>query len=65
MAALAIGGLVSWAYVWYRKDGALSLEQVSAEMSRLIVQMVKAETPPAASRGTRYTRAPGKARSVR
>ncbi len=61
LAALAIGGLVSWAYVWYRKDGALSLEQVSIEMSRLIVQMVKAEAPPSASRGTRPTRAPGRA----
>ena len=45
LAALAIGGMVSWAYVWYRQDGALSIERVSAEMSRLILQMVRAETP--------------------
>jgi AcrR family transcriptional regulator len=65
LAALAIGGLVSWAYVWYRKDGALSLEQVSAEMSRLIVQMVKADMSPAAGRETRKTRPPRKAVPVR
>ena len=47
LAALAIGGMVSWAYVWYRPDGALSLEQVSTEMSRLILHMAKARTPPA------------------
>jgi AcrR family transcriptional regulator len=44
LAALAIGGMVSWAYVWYRPEGALSLEQISAEMSRLILQMVRADT---------------------
>ena len=43
LAALAIGGMVSWAYVWYRPDGALTLEQVAAEMSHLIVRMVKAD----------------------
>lgn len=40
MAALAIGGMVSWAYVWYRADGRLTLEQTSAELTQLILGMV-------------------------
>lgn len=45
MAALAIGGMVSWAYVWYRPDGRLSLEQTSHELTELILGMVG--VPPA------------------
>ncbi len=40
MAALAIGGMVSWAYVWYRADGRLTLEQTSHELTGLILAMV-------------------------
>lgn len=40
IASLAIGGLVSWAYVWYRPRGRLGLKEVAAEMSELIVAMV-------------------------
>ncbi len=43
VAALAIGGMVSWAYVWYRPTGRLSLEEVAAEMSGLIVRMVASD----------------------
>jgi len=43
LAALAIGGMVSWAYVWYRPTGPLSLQAVAAEMSSLILRMVKAD----------------------
>ena len=42
IAALAIGGMVSWAYVWYRQAGRLSLAEVAAEMTRLILAMVGA-----------------------
>ena len=42
VAALAIGGMVSWAYVWYRPAGRLSLAEVVAEMTRLILAMVGA-----------------------
>ncbi len=42
IAALAIGGMVSWAYVWYRPNGRLTLAQVAAEMSDLIQAMVGA-----------------------
>jgi TetR/AcrR family transcriptional regulator, cholesterol catabolism regulator len=39
MAALAIGGMVSWAYVWYRPSGRLTLEEVSWELTALILGM--------------------------
>lgn len=39
MAALSIGGMVSWAYIWYRPTGRLSLEEVADTMAELIVQM--------------------------
>ena len=42
MAALAIGGMVSWAYVWYRADGRLTLEQTSNALTSLILNMVGA-----------------------
>jgi AcrR family transcriptional regulator len=42
MAALAIGGMVSWAYVWYRANGRLTLEQACDELARLIMNMVGA-----------------------
>jgi AcrR family transcriptional regulator len=40
LAALAIGGLVSWSYVWYRPGGRLSLEKIASEMSDMIMAMV-------------------------
>lgn len=43
MGALAIGGMVSWMYVWYRPSGRLSPERVAAEMSQLILQMATAK----------------------
>jgi TetR/AcrR family transcriptional regulator, cholesterol catabolism regulator len=44
IASLAIGGLVSWAYVWYRPRGRLGLKEVAAEMSELIVAMVTSKS---------------------
>lgn len=41
LAALAIGGMVSWAYVWYRQEGRLSLDEVASEIAVLILNMVK------------------------
>ncbi|MDN5925637.1 MAG: TetR/AcrR family transcriptional regulator [Hyphomicrobiales bacterium] len=43
VAALSIGGMVSWAYVWFRPAGRLKVEQVAGEMSRLILHMVNAK----------------------
>ena len=39
MAALAIGGMVSWAYVWYRPGGRLTMEQTSQELAALILAL--------------------------
>lgn len=41
MAALSIGGMVSWAYVWYRKGGRLTLSDVADEMTKIIFAMVQ------------------------
>lgn len=65
MAALAIGGMVSWAYVWYRPDGRLSLDAVCGELTNLALDMVGAQRPAAAQargagrgRGTTPNRRP-------
>lgn len=42
VAALSIGGMVSWAYVWFRDGGRMSVEEVSQEMSALILNLVNA-----------------------
>lgn len=42
VAALAIGGMVSWAYVWYRSNGRLGLPALADQMSDLILSLVKA-----------------------
>lgn len=44
IGALAICGMVSWAYVWYRANGRLSLDQVAVELTRLIMRMVGAKS---------------------
>ena len=40
VAALAIGGMVSWAYTWYQPEGRLPIEEVGAKMARFALQMV-------------------------
>lgn len=42
MAALAIGGLVSWAYVWFRPRGRMTMDQIATELTDLILAMVGA-----------------------
>lgn len=41
IAALAVGGMVSWAYVWYRKEGRLSVVEVADELTKIILAMVR------------------------
>lgn len=55
MAALAIGGMVSWAYVWYRDHGRFSIEQISHELTDLMLGMVAAQGsgPQRPKQGTR------------
>lgn len=45
VAALAIGGMVSWAYTWHRQDGRLSVAEVCRKMAALALQMVGAKPP--------------------
>lgn len=40
VASLAIGGLVSWAYIWYRPHGRLSLDALADEVTGLVLAMV-------------------------
>lgn len=39
LAALAIGGMISWAYTWHRPSGRLGLEDMCAQMADLALQM--------------------------
>ncbi len=49
IAALAIGGMVSWAYVWYRPGGRLTLDQTSKALTDLIINMAGASVAKAKS----------------
>ena len=40
LAALAIGGMISWAYTWHRPGGRLDLDNMGARMGELALQMV-------------------------
>jgi AcrR family transcriptional regulator len=42
LAALAIGGMISWAYTWHRSSGRLKLEEMCTSMADLALQMVGA-----------------------
>ena len=39
VASLAIGGIVSWAYVWFRPHGRLAIAEVAAHLSALVLAM--------------------------
>ncbi|CAN5737170.1 hypothetical protein BH09PSE5_BH09PSE5_00360 [soil metagenome] len=43
LTSLAIGGIVSWSYVWYRPDGRLTSSQVSDLIGDLVLSMVQAK----------------------
>jgi AcrR family transcriptional regulator len=40
LAALAIGGMISWAYTWHRPEGRLPLDEMCERMAELALQMV-------------------------
>ncbi len=42
LTALAIGGMISWAYTWHRPGGRLKLEEMCTRMADLALQMVDA-----------------------
>jgi AcrR family transcriptional regulator len=45
IATLAIGGMVSWVYVWYRSNGRLDSSEIAERMSELILALVAAGEP--------------------
>jgi AcrR family transcriptional regulator len=48
LAALALGGMISWAYTWHRPEGRLALEDMCQRMADLALQMVGAHSKVAA-----------------
>ena len=40
VAALGIGGMVSWAYTWYQPEGRLPIEEVGSKLAHFALQMV-------------------------
>jgi AcrR family transcriptional regulator len=44
LAALAIGGMISWAYTWHRPEGRLALQDMCERMASLALQMVGAHS---------------------
>jgi TetR/AcrR family transcriptional regulator, cholesterol catabolism regulator len=49
VAALAIGGMVSWAYTWYQPGGRLSIDDVGTQMAWFAVEMAGARAPEVAA----------------
>ncbi|HUN43921.1 MAG TPA: TetR/AcrR family transcriptional regulator [Acetobacteraceae bacterium] len=45
LAALALGGMISWAYTWHRPSGRLSLEELCNRMADLALHMVGVAVP--------------------
>lgn len=43
LAALAIGGMISWAYTWHRPGGRLGIAEVCERMAELTLRMVGAQ----------------------
>jgi AcrR family transcriptional regulator len=48
LTALAIGGMISWAYTWHRPEGRLAIDDMCERMAELALQMVGANTRVAA-----------------
>ena len=44
LTALAIGGMISWAYTWHRPEGRLALDDMCERMADLALQMVGARS---------------------
>ena len=45
VAALAIGGMVSWAYTWYQPDGRLPIEEVGRKLAHFALQLAGGHLP--------------------
>ena len=42
LAAIAIGGIVGWAPVWYRSNGRLSRQEAAQRLTTLVLNLVRA-----------------------
>jgi AcrR family transcriptional regulator len=45
LASLAIGGMISWAYQWYRPSGRLNVDELGERMAGLALGMAGARAP--------------------
>jgi hypothetical protein len=55
IATLAIGGIVSWTYVWYRRNGRLSVAKLAEEVAALILAVAGVVEPEQRLNGKRAT----------
>ena len=39
LAALAIGGIASWSFVWFRPEGRLKIPEIAERMTKLILAL--------------------------
>ena len=46
LASLAIGGIVSWSYVWYRPNGRLTRLETAERVADLVMAMLQAKPAP-------------------
>ena len=44
-ATLAIGGMISWVYIWYRPQGRLSADEVARHMAGYALRVAGAPAP--------------------
>ena len=54
LAALAIGGIASWASVWYRPGGRLPAQDIARRMAGMMVAITQVDNP--AERAARHSR---------
>jgi AcrR family transcriptional regulator len=45
LAALAIGGMISWIYIWHKKDGRLNRLSIAEQMAEYALNIVEAKGP--------------------
>ncbi len=55
LAALALGGMISWAYTWHRPDGRLTVDEMCETMADLALQLAGVHLVSRAPRGAKVT----------
>ena len=58
LTSLAIGGIVSWSYVWYRPNGRLMPTETADRVADLVLSMVQAKTARRKRAGSAGARTP-------